>query len=269
LHPPSLHQKIARKLGKLLARSRRHPAGRAVYALVEELFDYASNFEQWNLAANGEAALLRRLGRHLASGAVLDVGGKNGEWTLAALAADPGAKVHAFEPSPTTAAAFRRAVAPAGDRVHLEELALGEGPATLTLYEFQDDKVASLRSWYPDVKRETQVPVDSGDRYLARAGIDRVALIKIDVEGFELEVIRGFREAIAAGRIDFIQFEFGSFAWMRGHRLADYYAALGPEYVVGEILPTTVNFFEYDMRRESPRFRNLLAARKSLSHLAV
>ena len=48
--------------------------------------------------------------------------------------------------------------------------------------------------------KKTVVPVVTGDEMLAALGVDDVALIKIDVEGGELEVLRGFHETLEIHR---------------------------------------------------------------------
>ena len=43
---------------------------------------------------------------------------------------------------------------------------------------------------------------------LKRKEIERVLLLKIDVEGHELEVLKGFESYIKEGKVDLIHFEF-------------------------------------------------------------
>jgi len=53
-----------------------------------------------------------------------------------------------------------------------------------------------------------QVPVTTLDRFAASRGIERIGLLKIDVEGFEPEVLRGTSGLLRAGAIDLILFEY-------------------------------------------------------------
>jgi hypothetical protein len=53
-----------------------------------------------------------------------------------------------------------------------------------------------------------RVPVTTLDRFAATRGIDRVSLLKIDVEGFEPEVLRGAKGLLRAGAIDLVLFEY-------------------------------------------------------------
>lgn len=52
------------------------------------------------------------------------------------------------------------------------------------------------------------VPVTTVDCFLQDRSIERIDLMKMDVEGFEFSVLQGAKESLAAGRIHMVQFEF-------------------------------------------------------------
>ena len=54
-----------------------------------------------------------------------------------------------------------------------------------------------------------QVEVQTGDAYCTRHRIERIDLLKIDVEGAEHLVLRGFERMLHERRIEVIQFEYG------------------------------------------------------------
>src|SRR6185503_7130533 len=54
------------------------------------------------------------------------------------------------------------------------------------------------------------VPARTIDGYCAKQGIKRIHFLKIDVEGHELEVLRGANALLQSNGIDFIQFEFSA-----------------------------------------------------------
>jgi hypothetical protein len=58
------------------------------------------------------------------------------------------------------------------------------------------------------VARET-VKVSTLDAVADDLGLERIHFLKLDVEGFEFQCLRGAERLIGERRIDYIQFEFG------------------------------------------------------------
>jgi FkbM family methyltransferase len=140
-------------------------------------------------------AMKRRLRR---GDIFIDVGANIGY--LSAVAADlvgPAGQVHAFEPVDAYFEKLRRLATlnpdysiqlnacAAGEAVGKREIFVTREPGQSTLvpsYKSQDDIVSTIR-----------VPVIRLDSYFAERGIGKVALIKVDAEGFELPVLRGLQ----------------------------------------------------------------------------
>jgi hypothetical protein len=62
----------------------------------------------------------------------------------------------------------------------------------------------------PDYVKQTQtVNVTTIDHFLQAENIGKVGILKIDVEGFDLKVLKGARKALAAKNIEFILVECG------------------------------------------------------------
>jgi FkbM family methyltransferase len=128
---------------------------------------------------------------------VLDVGASRGQFALFALARFPGAKLICFEPLPEAQATARRVLA--GRDVELHGIALGLSPGETTLHvSARDDsssllpigsrQVAAFPGTHED--RRVDVPVGVLATYLDE-NIARPCLLKIDVQGLELDVLRG------------------------------------------------------------------------------
>ena len=170
-------------------------------------------FGQDNLQTNGELALVRRLSAQWpANPTLLDVGANRGDWTLAALDVVPGAVVYALEPSadPYTELASR-----VGTAARTFQVGLSSAPSTLTLWS--PPGLSGLGSVYHrdlravglDATSSTTIAVTTLDAFCAEQRIDRIHLLKLDVEGHELAVLQGASRLLADGSIDAIQFEFG------------------------------------------------------------
>lgn len=143
----------------------------------------------------------------LAPGAFVDVGMNAGQTLLKVKVADPARQYVAFETNPRCCQYVDELVrvnrfdgctiVPAGlsDRSGLVRLWLrqnvGFDPAATTVDDVWDD-AGSRRPQYAAVYR--------GDDVLPTLGLDRIAVIKIDTEGAELEVLSGLSATIARCR---------------------------------------------------------------------
>jgi FkbM family methyltransferase len=126
---------------------------------------------------------------------VLDVGTSRGQFALFAHSRWPGARIIGFEPLPEASAAARRTLPPA---VVVHEVALGgrRGRARLNV-SGRDDSSSLLGIGRQALEyagtaavRELDVEVRPLAEYLDR-GLRRPTLLKIDAQGYELEVLRG------------------------------------------------------------------------------
>lgn len=210
--------------------------------------------KQYDIHQNGEAALLQRLAPFRPR-VLFDVGANEGEWSIAACASLPDVHVHAFEIVPAMAAVLRERVAGLSTRIIVNPVGLSDTADSITIYRTADDstKTSSLRispehttTTGPKPVISEQADVRTGDAYLAEHGIDRIDLLKIDVEGAEEAVLRGFVRAFAEQRITLVQFEYGWVNAHNGFRLKDAYAFFEERgFVLGKLYPEGVAFKPY------------------------
>jgi FkbM family methyltransferase len=139
---------------------------------------------------------------------VLDIGAADGIYAVLAAAANPSARVLAFEPGEAAAAMCRTNFAlnaPLTNGVELHAMALGERDTEATLYVAgETGGTSSLNACFRRDRHEQRVTVRSGDALLRELGIERVDLIKIDTESTEPDVLRGLRATIERSHPDII-----------------------------------------------------------------
>lgn len=140
----------------------------------------------------------------------LDIGANLGiVATLMAQYVGPTGRVHAFEPAPRMIGYLRQTLAANPHLpLRLHEYALGSESAMLELAIPRGNAGrASLVARPKWVKTLVQVPVKTLTDVAREENIRRVDFIKIDVEGFEAEVIKGGLGLIEELRPKFILFE--------------------------------------------------------------
>lgn len=193
---------------------------------------------------NGEADLIRRL-KPLQPMVVFDVGANVGEWVKLAAEGFPEARIHAFELSPRTFERLR--VNLSGVPVIMNGCGLSDKAGTVEFRDYGDGSAISTMvdsDFHSSVQHAiSKATVMTGDEYCGREGIDRIDLLKIDVEGAELRVLAGFARMLDERRIRCLQFEYG-FANGDDHVvMRDFHRFLGARgYVVGKLWSKGVAF---------------------------
>jgi len=145
---------------------------------------------------------------------VVDVGANVGYHTLlAASRVGPGGRVFAVEPSPYAFERLRDTILnnPLSQVVALQ-VALGRSGGEASLY-LPPSGNHSPTMVPCDREESVRVAVRTLDDCLAEWGVECVDLLKIDVEGYELEVLMGARSALGSGRVLAVLCEFNDY-WL-------------------------------------------------------
>ena len=147
---------------------------------------------------------------------VFDIGANAGIFSLAALASNPRAAVHAFEPTPEIAARLRATVALNGlSDLVINEAAVGDhdGHATLRRWRGAGDSNEGMNFIATDSSDGEAVQLVSLDRYCSERGIERIDLLKIDIQGNESRAFAGAARMLREKRIGTI---FAELTWAPG-----------------------------------------------------
>ena len=129
----------------------------------------------------------------------VDIGGNLGEW-MAPMADRVGkaGRVYVFEPVPVLAAALERTARINGHSRTVSVIrtavadATGDATFNMTMAAGGDGALSGLAAG-----GGTTVPTIALDDFMAERGLDRLDLIKIDVEGAERRVLEGARRTLA------------------------------------------------------------------------
>ncbi|MBW4615763.1 MAG: FkbM family methyltransferase [Desmonostoc vinosum HA7617-LM4] len=124
-----------------------------------------------------------------------DIGANIGSVSFPLINACPNLKVHAFEPSPPVFARLKRNVSlNSFSNLHIHQLALGETCGSIEFFvssKVSNSGVGSFASTLNSSSKPVQVDCLTGDFVIENKVAPQPAFIKIDVEGFEYEVLLG------------------------------------------------------------------------------
>ena len=144
---------------------------------------------------------------------ILDVGANTGQTALAIVRHFSDTRVYSFEPVPST---FKELTAHVAKFPQIEVFccALGadQGSAKMTTEILSETNTLILDAdTHSRTESLVEVPVDTVDNFCATKGIQRINLLKIDTEGYEMNVLRGAQRMLDQKRVDFILAECAFF----------------------------------------------------------
>ena len=229
------------------------------WRLGRALYQYSRGDIQNRMDTNGEIGLLRAVvGAWLRDPnnqgplTVFDVGANVGDWAANVINTLPPSKrnslhLHMFEPIPETNRVLRERIsaAPAGAQCHFHDVALSSKSGTATMSAQGDSGTNSLN---PGESKEESlsisVTVCTLSEFAARAGIEKINIVKCDTEGHDMEVITGAFPMLKAGRIQVMQFEY-NYRWLYSrHYLKDVFDAMsGLPYRIGKLMPEGIELY--------------------------
>jgi len=220
-----------------------------------------------DIERNGEASLIEQMSRMNPKDWVfLDVGANVGEYSALLKKNFPDALIHAFEPNP---AAFDILKNITGIQIH--NIGLGTKKEILPLYTPFKSKSGSHSSLVQEsliwgkAEHVQEVQLDTLEHMFKVLQLSHVDLMKMDVEGYEMDVLLGAGKLLS--KIRFIQFEFNHHLIFRKMFLKDFYDIL-TDFDFYRITPRGLKALgAYEPINEIFLMHNLLAVnRNEVSH---
>ena len=169
-----------------------------------------------NVENSGEKSIFKKLKSLKQDGYCLfDVGANKGDFTKLILDFfnNDHIEVHCFEPSKATFELLSNNIK--SDKVILNNKGLGKEAGIFPFYtDFPGSGTASLTKrkmdcYGVDFNYSEDVLIDTLDDYCLSNNINDIDLLKLDVEGHELDVLEGSKEMLKRKKIKIISFEFG------------------------------------------------------------
>jgi FkbM family methyltransferase len=207
----AFHRRTRQTLSELWRRegTRFRPVTVGGLTILMDVTDFTCHHLYFH-GATYEPATVQCLVERLGPGQTfVDVGANHGYFSvLAARLVGPAGRVFAFEPHPSVVEQLSEHLTCNGlTNVAIERIALADAEGPLDLFVSACAANSGLSSITPespafasgslDRDRRVQVPATTFDRWRQARGVDRVDLMKIDVEGAEALVLRGMTETLA------------------------------------------------------------------------
>jgi FkbM family methyltransferase len=161
----------------------------------------------WPAIVRGVAPTIEHFGmlRSLDVDGILDVGANRGQFALACRMIKPGTPIVSFEPIPSEVATFRR-IHDRDPNVRLFECALGDADGVAVLHLSGRKDSSSLLPIGELQKQMFPQTLEVGTRNAEVKALNSIpctwqnyskALLKLDVQGYELNVLRGGTRALS------------------------------------------------------------------------
>jgi FkbM family methyltransferase len=179
------------------------PDGRA--RIIKTFLSALTETEKFRIGLPAVAGLLTNIKDNgFSPAAILDVGANVGEWSRMVSAVFPSTRILMFDGNPENEPALRATMARLGSPSECFLSLLGpEKKQAVSFYKPDAGNTGS--SILPELtsfaKEVVTLPMDTLDNLTAAAGLTAPLLLKLDVQGFELEVLKGATRALSLAEI--------------------------------------------------------------------
>lgn len=225
------------------------------------------NFENFHLS--GEAFFFKHVVSRFATPVVVDVGANVGAYASSACKANADAQIYAFEPHPSTFDTLQSNADQHGFQAI--QSACGSEEGTLTLYDYDQEGTSHasavegvIKDIHGKEQISTEVPVTTIDTFARNRNVDCIDVLKIDTEGYELDVLKGARSMIDSGAVRCVQIEFNEMN-VKSRTFAIDLVEILDGYRFYRLLPDgLVDLGEYNpLKYEIFGFQNIVAIKES------
>ena len=247
------------------------PSLQPMWESLSKLARHRMNYGRGGVVGeSGEIFLLSYIARKfLPNGPVVvfDVGACVGEYTAhVRTVMQDRAVVYCFEPNRAAFSILSETYR--GDElIHCFHLGMGDKDGEEMLYcNAKAPLFASMyrgNTYQTDSVTQQSIRIATIDSFCKSNNIDRIDLLKLDIEGHELKVLLGASDMLKARRIGFIQFEFGDCNISSRTYFKDFFDFLSPSYSIYRVLRRGLRSVrDYDESHEVFKVTNYLAVLK-------
>jgi FkbM family methyltransferase len=228
---------------------------------------YNTEYAQKEFIEHGERWILTQLKGKIET--IFDVGCNIGEWTRMARELHSEAKIHMFEIIPDT---FDQMMCNIVLDNYMFPNSFGLSDQAGKVQMKYKPEYSAVSTQLMNLRLDNSIIrsglVLTGDDYCESRRIESIDYLKIDVEGAEKNVLKGFERMLSEQRVNVIQFEYGYAAILSKFLLIDAYQWLEPfGFKLGKLTNGKVMFHDYALFHEDFQGPDYVAVHKSRKDL--
>lgn len=218
----------------------------------------------FDIHSNGELTIAKKIITNFKNPIVFDIGANIGDWSSAVIEVSPEAEITIFEPNPNLYINLNKRFN-LNSNVNLEKLALNHKEDVISFYLNDSLDAHGNNSIYNHYylepsSQKVEVKCISLDKYCVENNIANINFIKADIEGAEINLLRGASRMLQQQKIDFLQIEYNQ-TWIKagGSLLEVFEICKLNNYLLYRIDPrglVKISFYTYTL--EDFVFQNLL-----------
>ncbi len=197
---------------------------------------------------------------------VFDIGANEGDWTNHVLRINPNLQVHCFEPSPSIFLKLKERVHSAN--VQFVPFGLSGKDEELEFFQEGYSLYERIGDHHVDQSHSVieTVSLTTISGYMERNEIDCVDFVKMDIEGHELQALKGGLNEFKLGRIKRLYFEYNTTFIDAGVFLKDIFMLFkNLDYRIYKLMPDHLQRVEaYDNRLENFQFKHFGLVHRSI-----
>lgn len=138
---------------------------------------------------------------------IIDIGANRGQFLMEYVKYFPRARFYCFEPLENECLHLKELIKNYNNDITIINSALGNEDGTKKMYKHEYSPSSSILDttdkcleYYPQIKNQSkiEIPITTLDRYTSRVNVgeNNEILLKIDVQGYELEVLKGAEKTL-------------------------------------------------------------------------
>jgi len=222
-------------------------------------FGVASGYADYS----GELHIIKQLKKNMANAVIFDIGANVGDWSKFVIEEykDIDYQLYMFEPSKITFKELKNNIHEQKNRFFYP---LGFGDKNETIKIFYDNEAqGSAGAFIKNAKFSEDVETETIDNFCNENGLKKIDFLKMDVQGYEHNILIGAKQMLASGNIRYIQFEFDEPNIENRIFFKDFWNLLHKDYQIYHSLYNgLVEIKEYRYSLENFNCMNYLAIKK-------